>query len=1063
MPPEAAATQVAKQNSKVPRQRKRKRASGQLVQTALSEGRPAKQLKGTAGNLQPAAVVKHALLAQYYPVTLTLRQYVLKSLPASSKIRRRKIDAVGEADQAAAQDAQTGAQHSDDDLARLLDTTLVAAHSHPTSFKEAQPDGRFQRWSEYSQKVDDSRVSLSGVASSPEYCQTEIVDFIIWLLFSRAVGPSARPHHLLCDGFQKHAGPRQQSCSVQGLFSVCHNERVAALKQTPWPQLLSLLGRAGEGMMINMLLDWSPIFESEPIPPQIVAPAKPAKLVAGNTTAFERKPTDIHFVRSRMLYARATLSARGLVHFGLRHIPLLPGMHTASAWSEAYYHLKTDKSQVHRKTPDGHATRQRGRAKTASATSKLSGKAPRDRKKVRSTPSSANPLKFSSMTELATPVSQVSAFCQAVLSKIIPHEFWGQGDVQTHNRAMLLKNVDRFVKLRRFETMSLHEVMQGLKVTQIEWLEPPGPQNRKCSLTDFRKRSEILYELIYYVFDSIIIPLVRGNFYVTESNTHRNRVFFYRHDIWRSVAEPAIAELKVKLFEEVKSDEALKKLESRRLGYSQVRLLPKQASVRPITNLRRRMLMTKGKKVLGQSINTIMGPAYSMLKLETAFHGNRLGSAMFSVGDIYKRIDRFKQLLGHNDKPLYFAKLDVQAAFDTIPQAAVISLIRSIPTQGKYDMIRHVEFRPNESGILAKSKVMKRWHSSAKAGNDESTFLQLITRGAIHSKKDAVYVDSVFRKSHSTHELLALIDSHIRENLVKIGKKYYRQKCGIPQGSVISSMLCNYFYAGLEKKELPFLETKNCLLLRLIDDFLLITTDKNKASDFVRVMLRGMPQYGVSVSPGKTLVNFDMSVDGVSVPKTQENRRGFPYCGVQIDCHTLDITKDRGSSSAAPLRDSAISNSLTVEFSRHPGQNFGRKLINTFKTQSNIMFYDTRYNILSTVLRNLYEAFTESATKAWAYLRCLPSQKLPGPRLLIDSISRLLDVAYLLLTSSSRKLKHPKYECKLSKTQVRASGLRAFRSVLGRKQARFGAVLQWLDEQAAELAANGKACVFPMV
>lgn len=78
-----------------------------------------------------------------------------------------------------------------------------------------------------------------------------------------------------------------------------------------------------------------------------------------------------------------------------------------------------------------------------------------------------------------------------------------------------------------------------------------------------------------------------------------------------------MAELKVKLFEEVKLDEALKKLNSRRLGYSQIRLLPKQTSVRPITNLRRRMLMTKDKKILGQSINSIMGPAYSMLKLET--------------------------------------------------------------------------------------------------------------------------------------------------------------------------------------------------------------------------------------------------------------------------------------------------------------------------------------------------------------------------------------------------------------------------------------------------------------
>lgn len=61
----------------------------------------------------------------------------------------------------------------------------------------------------------------------------------------------------------------------------------------------------------------SPIFESEPILSQVVQ--RPVE-VAGETTAFERKPTEIHFVRSRMLYARATLNARGLVRFGLRHI-----------------------------------------------------------------------------------------------------------------------------------------------------------------------------------------------------------------------------------------------------------------------------------------------------------------------------------------------------------------------------------------------------------------------------------------------------------------------------------------------------------------------------------------------------------------------------------------------------------------------------------------------------------------------------------------------------------------------------------------------------------------------
>jgi hypothetical protein len=71
---------------------------------------------------------------------------------------------------------------------------------------------------------------------------------------------------------------------------------------------------------------------------------------------------------------------------------------------------------------------------------------------------------FTSLEELACPVAHVSAFCQAVLSKIIPDGFWGEGEVLGHNKRVFLQKVDQFIKLRRFETMTLHEAVQGLKV-----------------------------------------------------------------------------------------------------------------------------------------------------------------------------------------------------------------------------------------------------------------------------------------------------------------------------------------------------------------------------------------------------------------------------------------------------------------------------------------------------------------------------------------------------------------------------------------------------------------------
>ena len=118
------------------------------------------------------------------------------------------------------------------------------------------------------------------------------------------------------------------------------------------------------------------------------------------------------------------------------------------------------------------------------------------------------------------------------------------------------------------------------------------------------------------MFDSLLIPLIRNNFYVTESNTHRYQVFYFRHEIWKRIAEPAMADLKADMFEEVRLDEALAVLQSRRLGFSQVRLLPKGDKLRPIMNLRRRALTRGASKTLGPSINTILGPVHTLLKLE---------------------------------------------------------------------------------------------------------------------------------------------------------------------------------------------------------------------------------------------------------------------------------------------------------------------------------------------------------------------------------------------------------------------------------------------------------------
>ena len=141
------------------------------------------------------------------------------------------------------------------------------------------------------------------------------------------------------------------------------------------------------------------------------------------------------------------------------------------------------------------------------------------------------------------------------------------------------------------------------------WLVPPSQRRQdKTSKSEGEKRRQLFAEFAYYIFDSLVIPLIRSNFHVTESSVHRNRLFFFRHDVWRALSEPILTSLRQSMFQEVPAPYAKDILDHRALGYSQIRLLPKENGARPIMNLRRRMIRANTNTetmVLGRSINSI--------------------------------------------------------------------------------------------------------------------------------------------------------------------------------------------------------------------------------------------------------------------------------------------------------------------------------------------------------------------------------------------------------------------------------------------------------------------------
>lgn len=110
-------------------------------------------------------------------------------------------------------------------------------------------------------------------------------------------------------------------------------------------------------------------------------------------------------------------------------------------------------------------------------------------------------------------------------------------------------------------------------------------------------------------------------------------------------------------------------------------------------------------------------------------------------------------------------------------------------------------------------------------------------------------------------------------------------------------------YYGKMEREHPDLSSLDFqgedLLMRLVDDFLLVTPNKAVAQNFVKVMKNGNKDFGCFIHPEKSLVANFMDED---IPCLQDSAcmymlfltvtPGFPWCGILINTDTLEIRSD---------------------------------------------------------------------------------------------------------------------------------------------------------------------------
>ncbi|XP_043457603.1 telomerase reverse transcriptase isoform X4 [Prionailurus bengalensis] len=584
---------------------------------------------------------------------------------------------------------------------------------------------------------------------------------------------------------------------------------------------------------------------------------------------------------------------------------------------------------------------------------------------------------------------QVYAFLRACLCRLVPAGLWGSG----HNRRRFLRNVKKFVSLGKHAKLSLQELTWKMRVQDCAWLRG-SPGARCVPAAEHRRREEVLAKLLCWLMGTYVVELLKSFFYVTETTFQKNRLFFYRKRIWSQLQSIGIRRhFNSVHLRELSEAEVRRHQEARpTLLTSKLRFLPKPSGLRPIVNMDYVVgarTFRRDKKV--RHLTSQVKNLFSVLNYERARRPSLLGASVLGMDDIHRVWRSFVLRVRAQDPApqLYFVKVDVTGAYDALPQDKLVEVIANVirPQENTYCVRQYAVVQRTAQGHVRKS--FKR---------HVSTFVDLqpyMRQFVEHlqetsSLRDAVVIEQSSSLNETGHSLFHLFLRLVHNHVIRIGGKSYVQCQGIPQGSILSTLLCSLCYGDMESRLFSGIQ-QDGVLLRLVDDFLLVTPHLAQAQAFLRTLVSGVPEYGCTANLQKTAVNFpvDTGAPGSAAPLQLPAHCLFPWCGLLLDTRTLEVFCDYSSYAQTSIR-----SSLTFSQGTRPGRNMRRKLLAVMRLKCCAVFLDLQVNSIHTVYTNIYKIFL---LQAYRFHACVlqfpfnqPVRKNPSffLRVIADTASR---------------------------------------------------------------------------
>ena len=615
-------------------------------------------------------------------------------------------------------------------------------------------------------------------------------------------------------------------------------------------------------------------------------------------------------------------------------------------------------------------------------------------------PADGRALPLSALVTRHATTRGVFNFLRGALLFLLPKELYGS----RHNLRRLLQLAWRFVDGGRNETLSLADAVQGLRSADLPWLScaraaedaaettaetkaekaTGSVKVRSCSSADGLRvdflllrgrrcaccgpsghaaRLRLVGAFAAWFLEDLVAPLLRASFYATEREGDGQRVRYYPKAVWRLVRAKGREQLLRDGFAEAGAAAAA--------PCCPLRLLPKANKVRPIANL---SAAPAGERSPNQRLSAL----FEVLKLEAGLRPELLGFAVAGLDDVHQRLRALKRLAP--GRRFFLASVDIERCYDRIRQDALLALLDGLLSEPSYAVGRHAVLHP----LPSLGRILSRTRRSAAPTGDVTPFgTRCRAEAAAAGAADAVFVDGVLSTSVSRAALLAELRRHLSEHRVALGGAALRQTRGIPQGSVLSVLLCNLYFGQIDsmvfdavlgrrmgKKERRAASLRApaasagghaTLIMRLVDDYLVVSSDEAVVAAFLRDVGR-YEALGARVNAAKTRVSF--AAEGLPAGARVCAEGAFPWCGQLLCAATLRVRPD-----AARLAGRELRWFVEADASLPPGGAFARKVKQLLRPRVHALLLDTELNGAAGARRNFHRCLLASAARGACLLR----------------------------------------------------------------------------------------------